>query len=97
MKRAHLIIAGVALIGAGAAFFQINHAGRQAAAQAGYDYGKQIGRTLGMCETLANVAKANPDSEWAHSTVVREALEGCAPLFTRHGPNTTETIKVPWW
>lgn len=63
---------------------------RQELAQGAYDIGIRNGRVLGMCDALASVAKANPDSEWTVNA--QPALEACKPLVAKHAPGTTEAI-----
>lgn len=67
-------------------------------AQGAYDYGVKVGRLLGNCDALADVRKANPDSEWAHSKEVIAALDGpdgCKLAWAAHAPGTTETVSIP--
>jgi hypothetical protein len=72
----------------------LRHRHNQKLAQAAYDYGRGVGRVQGMCDTLQDVATANPDSEWAHDSKVVDALAACAKVNKQHGPGTTETIKL---
>ena len=59
------LLAAIIVIAATATDHHFRHKAKIKWAQAGYDYGKSIGTTLGRCDALISVAKANADSQWA--------------------------------
>lgn len=61
--------------------------------QAGYDYGVKVGRVVGMCESLQAVADKNPDSAWAHSPEVTDALTSCAVVRRKTAPGTALSVQ----